>query len=134
MRSKWIFFIVVISAISIAGCGERYGEEKSRLSPRIYKVLIESGVCASHQDCNSKEVMFGEGGDRIYLNVYGLTDPTVIASIFFAVAAEGRALVGDVPISVAIYKEPKSEHLGLRRVLGMVTPYAKLELNPAGRD
>lgn len=109
-------------------------EEKSRLSPRVYQALIDGGVCASYQDCNNKEVMFGEGGGRIYLNIYGLTDPRIIASIFFVVAAEGRALVGDVPVSVAIYKEPKSEHLGLRRALGSVTPYAKLELNPAGRN
>lgn len=144
-RTIWIFtkrlllvFLVVVAGLltvevagilmmGIMGPGERYTREGNALSKKVFQTLIQEGFCTDLQDCNKKEPLFGEDGDRVHLNIYGITDHRILSGIFTMVASEGMKTTNGVPITLTAFQKPKKEYMGFNSFFK--ESMIKLEIN-----
>lgn len=112
-RIRRMALILCVCAVSLMlmGMGEKYSKQGGRLSNRIVNVLITDGYCQG-QDC--KGIVLGEHGNRVNLQLYGVRDQKVIASVLSMVAAEGLKITDGVPITIRFFAKPKNELLGLK--------------------
>ena len=91
--------------------------------------LIQQEICSDPRSCSDLLQMYREDGERIYLSMYGHTDlslPTTV-SLFFL--ENGLKLSSGMPITLKVFSEPKSEHLGLKGIFSQNNVAMKLELN-----
>ena len=118
-----IVFLVIVAGLlmvdvagilmmRIMGPGERYTREGHALGKKVYQTLIQEGFCADLRDCQKKEPLFGEHGDRVYLNIYGITDHRILSAIFTMVVSEGRKTTNGAPITLTAFQKPKKEYMG----------------------
>lgn len=101
-----------ILMMGIMGPGERYTREGHALGEKVYQTLIQEGFCADLRDCQKKEPLFGEDGDRVHLNIYGITDHRILSVIFAMVVREGMKTTNGVPVTLTAFQKPKKEYMG----------------------
>lgn len=107
MKNKILVFLMLLGVFiqsSFAGGGVT---DDGGLSLDIHKILIESKICSSWQDCTNKDVMFGTGGGVIGLTLYGITDMDLIGRIVHAAFMHRKKKAGS-EISITFYPESKS--------------------------
>lgn len=110
------------------GCmaaGGKYNTQARLLTPKIYSILMSRSVCVSQEDCNKKEILYGDHDDSVNFNIYGVHDDLVISEIIgesIAFSAEYSA-----PVTLSFYVEPKRELLGLKRKFKK--PRIKVDIN-----
>lgn len=111
-----VFMILSLYMVSIpAWAGyEPYREQGHALSKELFTILIAESMCSDGQDCNNKELLLGEHGNRVNLHFYGVNDPGVIAKIVSVVAEKGLRITNGAPITIRFYKKTKKELLGFK--------------------
>lgn len=105
------FLIFFVNSSSFA-IGEKYSKQGKNIGKIVYQKLIEVGYCIDIKDCHKKRVLFGEDGDRVHLNIYGITDRKVISEVVSMVVEDGIVSTGGVPISLHFYFKNQDSFLG----------------------
>ena len=119
--------LVVLTGVLLMGMGERYGKQGHTLGGKVYQALIQQGYCVDIDDCHKKAVMFGEDGNRVNLNLYGVEDRKVLSAVFAMVLTEGLEITGGVPITISVFPKPKKEYLGAKSFFQK--PSIRMEVN-----
>ncbi len=126
---SFVFIVMFLNyPISFAG-GERYEKEGHALGAKIYEVLIQKKFCLTLNDCQKKEVLYGESGDRVYLNLYGIQDREIISDVLQMVLSEGIKTTKGAPITISVYQKQKNQYLGLKSALSPPDPTIRLVVN-----
>jgi hypothetical protein len=92
MRLKYYIFLYAIIgvAVTIYGCGEPYRMEADQYVTAARSVLIAKGLCATPEDCRSKELIFWNDGEHLldifpkdvtFVNIYNTQDPAIVNAI-----------------------------------------------------
>jgi len=119
--------LVVLTGMLLMGMGERYSKQGHALGKRVVEVLIQQGYCSDGNDCNKREVVLGEHGNRVNFNFYGMTDSKVLSVVFAMVLTEGLEITGGVPITISVFPKPKKEYLGAKSFFQK--PSIRMEVN-----
>ena len=128
---SYILITAIIFSILANGAhamGEKNKTELNNLWSEIKKMLIRSGHCNSAEDCFKRIPIYGEGGDRININIYGPASKESVMSILDFVMQEGLIITNGVPVTVQVFQKEKKEYIN--RVIGnFAKPKIKLEVN-----
>ena len=121
-----LLFWVTTSLIS---CSEQFSKNADDLYRAIMNELIKNNFCTAIIDCSKKYHFYGENGDRIHLNLYDATDPTVIRTIFGFVSEKGLSVSNGVPITLRAYTKPKDYYLNkLSEIVSPSKPHLELRV------
>lgn len=128
-----ILFGAICVSVFFGFCGFAQGGDKfSSQGNALYKALldelIKGGICTDNQSCFDALQMYREDGDRIYMNMYAQTDNSLSAIVAKFIMENGLRITGGMPITLRIYVEPKSQHLGWKSVFGINQEAVKLEV------
>lgn len=135
MSGRWkkcnliiVIFIVFFFEHGVYAMGEKNKQELNLLWIGIRSMLIDKKYCSSPEDCHKKLPLYGEGGDRVHLNIYSYSNKDIISSVMEFVSREGISITRGVPITVQVFAKDKSEY---ENSVGMifVKPVIKLEVN-----
>lgn len=114
---KKLSIVVPVMSFSIvgmiSGCGEKYKFEKRLVSDIVYQSLIDSGVCVDLKDCHEHEYVFGEAGDKIRINIYGISDRRVCQKVLAGVIVNEKFMENSSPVMIAFYPFKKIDYIGL---------------------
>lgn len=124
-------FMIVISSFFLMGMGERYSEQGRALGKAVYEELIRQRFCTDFSDCQKKKPMYGENGDRVRLNLYGIQDRELLSKVFSMVAKDGMGITNGAPITLSAFPGQKADYLGLgfRNIFNLYEPIMRLEIN-----
>ena len=111
----------------LTGCGEKYSKQGHRLGKKVHEILLHEHYCQRTNNKNCQGVLFGEHGNRVNLNLYGIHDQKIITSVLTMVVTDGLQITGGVPITIRFYAKPKEELLGLKAFTA--SPSIILEVN-----
>lgn len=110
-RVRWLLFFLFLCLITWMffniNAGEKYSMQGGALSHKIRDVLVTTGYCPDKKNCI--DTVFGRHGDKVNLNLYGITDTKIIAAVLSMVAIEGLKTTGGVPIRIQFFSTPKEE-------------------------
>lgn len=95
----------------VSAGGEKYANEGAALFAAIRDNLVKEKLCASHPDCLAKLDAYGAYGDRVNLQLYGVSEPAIVGSVVSFVARNGITVTDGVAIRVTFYKQ-RREALG----------------------
>lgn len=108
--------------------GEKNKAELNNLWSGLKNMLIKNGHCNSAEDCFRRIPIYGEGGDRVNLNIYGPASRESILAILDFVAREGINITNGTPITIQVFPKEKKEYVN--SVVGHFSkPKIKLEVN-----
>lgn len=124
-----VFIFLCLNYLNSYAGGEQYRNQGHALGARIYEVLIQKHYCIDSNDCQKKEVMFGESGKRVNLNLYGIQEHEIISDVLQMVMHEGIKITDGAPITISVYPKQKSEYLGIKSALISPEPTVRLEIN-----
>lgn len=102
--------ILIVLSITICGCGEKYARQGELLSAAI-KRNHEKERCLSSENCWSNFEVFGEHGNRVNINIYGVDSEKDISGTLMFVSENGLRITGGVPISLRFFREKKEDLL-----------------------
>ena len=132
IRNK--FFALALALAGLGASGESMGGDKfsiqgNALHAALIEDLVKQGVCGDHQSCFNVLQIFGEDGDRIYLNMYAQTDRHLGAIVARFFIEHGLKASGGMPITLRIYSDPKSKYLRFKSMFNRGDEFVKLEIN-----
>jgi hypothetical protein len=116
MHSRPFIAVVVGMVLPISGCGEPFRTEAALYLDAARTALIGKGICASREDCNSKELLFWNDGEYFldvlpksvtFINLYNTHDPAVVD----AVVVELKKVQGRITKPGVVLNVYKSKHL-----------------------
>lgn len=119
-----LLMLTVFSEFSEAA-GGKYNDPARILSEEIYSVLISSGLCLDHSDCNKQELIFGDHDRSVCFYFYGVKDHILISKIVEVSAKFSETQ--RVPVELYFYSDLKRELLGLKKFFS--TPRVKVEIS-----
>jgi len=103
--------------VALTGCNSHaYWAEAMQYHTAARDVLIKNGICASEQDCQTKSLLFAEGGEvslgfvrggGVYINLYETQDPALVEAVetkFIAL----HSRLGEPDVTLTVYS---SKHL-----------------------
>ena len=96
--------VLLVSIFFLTSFWSDYSFQKSRVSPKLFDIVIKNKICSSIQDCINKEVFLGSGrGSAVRYYFYGITDQGVIDKIINCIVEEKKLLNDDTPFYVRFY-------------------------------
>ncbi|MBK8676840.1 MAG: hypothetical protein IPN27_10795 [Cellvibrionales bacterium] len=126
--SRWLMFLgVILLSINAFAIGEKNSKQGHALGKELFEILVQYKLCASVAECNQKRFIYGENGDRIYLNFYGISDRFLIAKITGYVVENGLKITEGVPISIVFYSGKKERSTWYKKYTG--DPILRIEVN-----
>jgi hypothetical protein len=114
---KFIRRIAVIFLVAVTGCGvpadiRKFEDERLALVRSIHQVLIPKGLCSDGADCTGKQFVFaGPEYHGLSVELYQITDPTVVGDITKLCAATVMSTPDMSRLQLKIYPISKTEHL-----------------------
>ena len=109
--------------------GDKFSNQGNALHKALIEELVKQKVCEDHQSCFNILQMYGEDGDRIYLNMYAQADKRLSSIVAKFIVEKGLGASSGMPITLRIYSHPKSFQLGLRSIFNKDEEAIKLEVN-----
>jgi len=90
MHRRAFLAVVVGIVLPISGCGEPFRTEAALYVDAARTALMSKGICASPDDCNSKQLLFWNDGEYFldvlpksvtFINLYNTHDPAVVDAV-----------------------------------------------------
>lgn len=137
MFSRWrrrtsLVVVIVFGCFGFLGNsmgGDKFSSQGNALYKSLLNELIRQGICTDSQTCFNALQMYGEDGDRIYMNMYAQTDRHLGAIVASFILKSGLTVTGGMPITLRIFRGPKSQYLGIKSLVGRNEESVKLEVN-----
>lgn len=129
-RAKYFAIALTLAGLSVSGesmAGGRFSNQGNALSKALLDELMRKGVCTDNQSCSNATQMYREDGDRIYLNMYGQTDPSLGITVARFILENGLRVADGMPITLRVYSTPKSQEVG--SIFRKKVEIIKLEVN-----
>ena len=101
-RTKCIVIALTFAGLTVSGesmAGGRFSNQGNVLYKALLDELMRQGVCTDNQSCSNATQMYREDGDRIYLNMYGQTDPRLGITVAKFILENGLRLADGMPIN-----------------------------------
>lgn len=113
VRPLLVFLIVLFLGSSLMGCGEKYTEQGNALAQEINRELIGRGLCKNSRDCFDLLPMYGEHGDQVYFNFYGVNagNRRAFTIVIELVMSRGMEITKGVPITIQAFPKPHEEYV-----------------------
>lgn len=122
LTSCILAFVVDASAV-----GERYAKEGHQLFAALVERLVTERHCSAMSDCLVRLDAYGEDGDMVRLNIYGVTDRNLVGSIVNFAVHEGVRVTNGVPIKIQFFEKRKRDSLNMP--WSQQQPIIKLEIS-----
>ena len=131
MKRAILFYLtslLLLSSTDVIAGDPFYHDQRSRLVNKSQQILINHGLCVNENDCRIKKFIFAGGSTGgIYLEVYGISNLSVIEEIIDASIDEYGRNNKKVGVSVEFYR---GEHEESEGVAGLFTnPFMELYLS-----
>ena len=122
------FTLICIGLLENSMAGGKFSDQGNALYKSLHDELIAKSVCTNFQNCSDALQMYGEDGDRIYLNMYAQTDMNLSGIVVKFIVEKGIKITGGMPITLRVFHKPKTQYLGLKSIFGK-DESIKLEIN-----
>lgn len=124
----FLFTYFGMTGASMAGSG--FSDQGNALYKALNEHLMAQGVCKDYQTCHNVHQIYREdGGDRIYLNMYGQADTILTSMVAGFLVARGLKITGGRAITLHVYSGPHEQYQGLKSIFGASGESIKLEIN-----
>ncbi len=125
-----MLFFAFFGMIGVSMAGSGFSDQGNALYKALNEYLIAKGICKDNQSCHKIHQIYREdGGERIYLNMYGQTDKTLVSTITEFLVARGLKITDGMPITLHVFSGPHEQYQGLKRLFGASGESIKLEIN-----
>ena len=127
---KVVLLIAFLGVTDVSTAGSGFSDQGNALSKALSEHLTKKKVCRDYQNCHQLLQMHGEdGGGRIYFSMYGQADAALSSMVAGFLVANGLEITGGMPITLFVFKGPKTQYWGFLAMIRKSQESIKLEIN-----